>query len=98
MASITTSTASSASFFAILLRPERRSRAVREVDGSSCRHACTAWKSRVIESAMIASEYRDSVAIVLKSLVSQVNRALFGHIGLRGPSALLIWSFSDLVF
>jgi hypothetical protein len=42
MASITTSTASSASFFAILLRPERRSRAVREVDGSSCLHACTA--------------------------------------------------------
>src|SRR5580700_1484801 len=65
MESITTSTASSASFLAILLRPERSSRAVREVDGSSWRLASTAWWRRVIESVMGPGEYPDLVAIVL---------------------------------
>src|SRR5208282_5806295 len=68
MESMTTSTASSASFFAILLRPERNSRAVREVDGSSCRQASAAWKRRLIESVIGLSEYRDIVAIVLRLL------------------------------
>src|ERR1700733_10259649 len=65
MASMTTSTASSASFFAILLRPDRNSRAVRDVDGSSCRQASAAWYRREIESLMAPPQYRDLVAIVL---------------------------------
>src|SRR6185437_13548400 len=54
MASITTSTASSASFLAILARPARKSRAVRDFAGSEPRAAITASYSRATESTMRA--------------------------------------------
>src|SRR6185437_2502053 len=52
MASITTSTASSASFLAILARPARKSRAVRDFAGSDPRAAVTASYRRAIESVI----------------------------------------------
>src|SRR6187200_733144 len=55
MASMTTSTASSASFLAILARDDCKSRAVRDDEGSEARAARTASCRRVIESLMPAT-------------------------------------------